>query len=279
MSRRYAWALAAVCGMLTATAPVLTHDFWLEPSSFRLEPGGMVHFRLRVGEHFIGDPLPRDAAMIAQFIAAGPKEIRPVPGQHGRDPAGMLSIAESGLIVVGYRSRHSTAEQTPKAFDAYLAEEGLDRVAAIRATRTSSSGVIRELFSRCAKVLLVAGPVSGSAQDRILGFTLEIVAEKNPYGLRAGQHLPVRLLYDGQPLEGTLVVAMNRQDPSARVQARSNREGRVSLPLSRGGVWMIKAVHMIPAAAKSGAEWESFWASLIFELPPAAAAMAAKRPQ
>ena len=33
------------------------------------------------------------------------------------------------------------------------------------------------------------------------------------------------------------------------------------------GVWLIKAVHMIAAPPGSGAEWESFWASLTFALP------------
>jgi hypothetical protein len=31
-------------------------------------------------------------------------------------------------------------------------------------------------------------------------------------------------------------------------------------------MWLIKAVHMIPAPAGSKAEWASFWASLTFEL-------------
>ena len=31
-------------------------------------------------------------------------------------------------------------------------------------------------------------------------------------------------------------------------------------------MWLIKAVHMIPAPAGSNAEWASFWASLTFEL-------------
>ena len=36
-----------------------------------------------------------------------------------------------------------------------------------------------------------------------------------------------------------------------------------------GGVWMIKAVHMVPAPAGSNVEWASFWASLTFEAPAA----------
>jgi hypothetical protein len=30
-------------------------------------------------------------------------------------------------------------------------------------------------------------------------------------------------------------------------------------------MWLIKAVHMIPAPAGTNAEWQSYWASLTFE--------------
>ena len=31
-------------------------------------------------------------------------------------------------------------------------------------------------------------------------------------------------------------------------------------------MWLIKAVHMVPAPADSNADWASYWASLTFEL-------------
>ena len=266
---RFARTLLAGSGVLIGTSQLLAHDFWLEPSSFRLEPGAAVELRLRVGEHFIGDALPRDPAMLAQFIAAGPEGTRSVPGRNGMDPAGTLRIEQPGLVIVGYRSRHSRVEQTPDAFDAYLAAEGLERILATRAARKPTIGLIPELFSRCAKTLLLTGPADRSSHDRALGFTLELVSDRNPYTMRPGDDLPLRLLYEGRPLEGALVVAMNKQDPAAKLRARSDRDGRVSLRLPRDGAWLVKAVHMIPWSSSADAEWESFWASLTFELPRA----------
>jgi len=48
----------------------------------------------------------------------------------------------------------------------------------------------------------------------------------------------------------------------------SDSQGRVTLRLPRGGVWLATAVHLLPAPDR-GAEWESLWASLSFELPAA----------
>ena len=101
-------------------------------------------------------------------------------------------------------------------------------------------------------------------KDRSLGFILELVAERNPYTMAVGQDLPVRLTYEGRSLAGALVVAINRSNPSDKLTARSDKDGRVRFRLPRTGVWLIKAVHMIPAQPGVGAEWSSYWASLTF---------------
>jgi hypothetical protein len=39
----------------------------------------------------------------------------------------------------------------------------------------------------------------------------------------------VQLLYEGKPLEGALVVAMNREEPEKKLTARTDRRGCVVL--------------------------------------------------
>ena len=75
------------------------------------------------------------------------------------------------------------------------------------------------------------------------------MAERNPYAIRSGQDLPVRLTYENRPLAGALVVAMNRLNPAEKLSARTDTDGRVRFRLRPGGMWLIKAVHMIPAPA------------------------------
>lgn len=236
---------------------------WIEPSTFSPQSGDIVSLRLLVGQEFLGDPLPRSSALINQFVVEDASGRRPVIGHEGANPAGFFRVAAPGMLVIGYRSNPSTVEQKAEKFNQYLKEEGLDAIAAQRAGRKPSDAAVRELFSRCAKSLVLAGePAQG---DRALGFTLELVAERNPYALGAGEELPVRLTYENRPLAGALVVAMNRLNPAEKVSARSGADGRVRFKLRPGGMWMIKAVHMIPAPAGANAEWHSYWASLTFE--------------
>ena len=252
MPRHSAFAL-----ILLLAAPAAAHDFWIEPSSFRPAPGERVAVRLRVGERMQGDPVPRNPDRIERFAAVGPDGEAEVAGIAGSDPAGWTSPAGPGLHWIVFDSNHARLEQAGPAFDRYLGEEGLDHI------RRQGDGPVKEVYSRCAKSLLRVGEGS-EGFDRVLGLELELVPEKDPYSLKPGEALPVRLLYRGKPLDGALVMAL--ASPESPVSART-AGGRASLVLDRPGLWLVKAVHMVPAPEGSGAEWESLWASLTFELP------------
>ena len=251
---------------LLSGGPVLAHDMWIEPATFFPRPGQIVGVGLRVGEDLLGDPIPRNPALIHQFVVEDAAGRTPVVGRDGSDPAGIVRAAMPGLLVIGYRSHPSAVTLDAAKFNQYLKEEGLESIAAMRSRRNDSGKGVRELFSRCAKSLMLIGPDGESQADRPLGFPLELVAEKNPYALGAEQELPVRLTFENRPLSGVLVVAINRLNPTDKVSARSDAEGRVRFRLKHRGLWLVKAVHMVPAAADTGADWASYWASLTFEL-------------
>jgi uncharacterized GH25 family protein len=260
----------ALLGLLLCAPALRAHDFWIEPSSFRPAPGARVAVRLRVGQDLKGDPVPRETARIERFAAVGPAGETEVPGVPGTDPAGVVSPASAGLLWIVYDSSHDSVELDAAKFDRYLGEEGLERIRTLRASRSAGDRPVKEIYSRCAKSLLsVGGPAgAGAGYDRALGLELELIPERNPYGLKAGEELPVRLLYHGKPLDGALIVALSKGgSPAAKISVRSDRNGRAGLLLDRPGLWLIKAVHMIPAPAGSGADWESLWASITFELP------------
>src|SRR5688500_15235321 len=259
-------AVLAVCFFL-AGASALAHDLWIEPTAFLAEAGKVIGVKLRVGVDLLGDPVPRDPALIDRFIVADRTGTRPIIGRDGEDPAGLLRITTPGLMIVGYASKASQIVLPAQKFKEYLVEEGLEQVATLRAKRNETNAEARESFARCAKALISSGPVMASDADRALGFTLELIAERNPYALQPGQSLPVRLLYQGKPLAGALIVAVNRRNPAAKVSARSDKDGRVTLSLSDPGMWLIKAVHMTAAPAGAASQWDSFWAALTFELP------------
>src|SRR5262249_4281932 len=162
------------------------------------------------------------------------------------------------------RSSGSFTELPAEKFEDYLRMEGLDRIIDVRAARGERAKPGRERFYRFAKALL-AGKTPSAAATQPLGFSYEIVPDSDPTVPSAA--FRARVLHGGKPLANALVVAMPHSDPSARVAARSDSRGGFSFVPPRAGVWLIKSVHMVRASFFSDADWESLWASLVFEAP------------
>ena len=262
-TRRLLLAAGLFAAGAAAAAKLSAHDFWIQPSSFHPAVGSVVQLRLFVGPQFEGEPLPRVPQLLSRFVLVSDAGERDVPGRAGMEPAGVVRIEAPGMQVVAYRSLDSSIAIEPAKFEDYLKEEGLEKISKIRSQRGETQKPAKELFSRCAKALLEAGDAAG--KDKAVGLTLELVAEKNPYALAAGDELPVLLLLDGKPLAGALVQGLLHGDPSVKVSARTDRSGRTRLRLAKAGFWLIKAVEMQAAPAGADADWKSLWASLTFE--------------
>lgn len=258
--KRFTLALA-LCAARAASA----HDFWIEPSTFRPAAGQIVTAALRVGPKMQGEAVPRIPPFIDRFVVKGGGAESAMIGRPGSEPAGVTRIAEAGLHWIGYQSTpYSVTLDAPK-FEQYLREEGLERIIAMRAKAGQQNAEGRERFYRCAKSLLTTG-AAAAGFDAPLGFTLELIPRKNPYTLHTGNELPLSLLFRGKPAANVLVVAMSKDDPEHAVRARTDAHGRVALRLPRPGFWLVKAVQMEPAPQGVGVDWESWWASLTFEL-------------
>lgn len=259
--------LTVIC-LLAGAAPAAAHDFWIEPAEFRPAVGESVPVVLRVGEDFSGTSQPFVPDWLVDFSVGGVDGRTPVKGFAGDDPATVLTARAPGLQLIGYYSQRSFVNLDADRFNAYLATEGLDAVIKARQRRGESATNGRELYSRCAKSLVRVGAAAGSKGfDQVLGYPLELVPRTDPYALSPPGDLPLTLTYLGKPVAGVLVVAFTAEQPAQRLRARTDGRGNVRLRLDRPGRWLIKAVHMVELPdSDPQADWESFWASLTFEL-------------
>jgi len=258
MKMQRTWLLAT---LLWAALPSAAHDFWIEPSAYRAKVGQTVTLSLRVGEHFRGDPVPRSKQLMAAFVGRDAVGEWAIAGDELRDPAGRLQLRKDGLTIVGYRSKPYPLTLDAVKFEAFLKEEGLERISKLRASRGESNEPDREQFYRFAKSMIATG-TAVTGFDRPLGFRFEIVPETNPM---AATPLRVRLLLEGKPHADALLVAIHRDDRTLHVTARTDRQGRATLTLPKRGAWLVKSVEMAPAPAGTNLDWEGLWASLTFE--------------
>lgn len=244
------------------------HDFWIEPSTYRPQPGQKVAVRLRVGEHFVGQAVPRMADLTRRFVDRFEGKETPLPGVPNTDPAAFFSSSAPGVHTLIYESGRSSVQLEGPKFETYLGQEGLEPIQKLRAKRGQTAAPAKEVFSRSVKSFVVVGSSAAKFADGPSGLPLDLIAESSPLSLSGAKSLPLQLLFRGKPLAGAKVVAFPRRDPSHAVTGRTNAQGRVTLALDSADVWLVKAVHMIEAPADAGAQWESFWALLTFEVGP-----------
>jgi uncharacterized GH25 family protein len=261
MSRLFAAAVALLTCSVAAA-----HDFWIEPSTFRPAAGRNFTASLLVGQQFTGDPIPRSTQLIDSFTIRDAAGERKVNGFEGQDPAGILRLDAPGVAIIGYRSKPWPLELAADKFEQFLRDEELDDVRTLRARRGETQKPDREHFFRFAKAIVKTSDAPSPSPVKLaqpFGWRYELIPESDPM---TNAPLKVRVLFEGKPLANALVVAMQRDDPAAtKMQARTDRAGRVTFAFPKGGVWMLKSVRMVPASAGSDVDWESLWASLTFE--------------
>jgi uncharacterized GH25 family protein len=255
-------ALAAA--LLLWAGAASAHDFWIETSTFHPRPGQIVMVGLRFGQDFAGEPVRRYSPEIASFFVRQNGADEDIEGADGINPAGVLRAAGQTTAIVGYASTGADIELPPEQFEDYLRQYGLADALAERVKRGEHAKPGRERFFRYAKALL-AGAATTPDVGKPLGLAYEIVPDADPT-LRLGAFRG-HILYNGKPLAGALIEALLHGEPSVRLQTNSDAQGGFTFALPRAGVWLIKSVHMVRASYFAHEDWDSSWASLVFEAP------------
>ena len=259
-------ALAVALSGFSLAGEAPAHDFRVQPERYIAAPGETVGLRLFIGDAFGGQPFLRDPKHLAEFFVVGPRGRMAIPGRPNRLRVGEIGPLDAGAWVVAYRSNFTLSTMEAERFDDYLRKEGFEEARRVRAARGESAAPGREAYARAAKAIVEAGGDS-AGYNAVLGLPLELAPERAPAGMRPGEVFTVRLLLAGEALADASVTAFAAAAPDRPVRARTDSAGRAGLTLDRAGAWLVRAVHMAPAAPGRDADWESLWASLTFSVP------------
>ena len=268
------WAAGPVLALaLWAPGPAAAHAFWIEPSAFWLAKPGAWSARLMVGSESEHDRWGAAFGQVSRLMRQGPdgqEDIRAAlrPPQDEVDIR--LELATPGRRLIALQTREALQELPAERFNAFAREEGLVLATAERARRKTEDRPGREAYSRRAKVLVQVGS-SGPAAEAVatarLGHKLEIVPERDPLTLPAGDPLPVRLYFEGRPLAGATVELISLDVLGGRLTRQvTDAEGRARLNLPRVGAWLVNAIWSKPVE-RPDADFETTFASLTFGYP------------
>lgn len=271
--------IGAVLGVLLAAAGLAAHDFWIVPNPFQVAAGDTIHVFGQTSSHF-----PTSESAVATDRVAEAKLI----GQTGETRISNLSIGGKSLrlharpgtpgqYVVAASLHWRSMRESAESFRRYLRLEGapaaLERID--RDGLLAGRDSVTRRYAKYAKTLVQVGSGGGRAFNKVAGHPLEFIPESDPAALRAGDTLSVRLRFAGRPLSAARVHAgavawtqTTLTDPPREsvkdAELVANADGVIRIPISAGGLWNVRTIHITQSPAGSGADWDAHWATLVF---------------
>ena len=271
-------ALATATLLVMLVLPVAAHEFWVTPSGWVVQPGARATILANVGDQFPSANSYTTPERIETVRLVGPASDILVNPPYRREKDSLAADVQVpsrpgtyvGVVIVKPR----VGEKSGPVFQAHIAHQGLDDVGEYRTKHGETAKSVRERYSRYGKTLLRVGSAGESAQvTSPLGLKIELVPLSDPTALPVGSRLRVRLLLDGQPAPNALVGAIHATAKTSPEQgtltARTDAQGEAEFALDDAGPWLIRAVRTVRRTGETGefaADWESYWASLSFQL-------------
>lgn len=265
---------AALAALLLATAVALAsaHDMFLKPADFFPPEGGQLLVRLLNGtfsqsENSIARGRLLDVSIVSP---AGRTRVDTSEWSVAGDTSTFqLRTGGAGTYVLGVSTRPNIIELTAEEFNAYLDSDGIPDVLAARRRDGELGRGVRERYAKHVKAILQVGAARTPEYGSALGYPAEVVPLDNPYAVRPGGNLRVRVLLRGQPLVNQYVLYGGRTPDGGRIEprsARSGSDGVATIPLARRGTWYVKFIHMARLEGDPAADYESTWATLSFAI-------------
>jgi uncharacterized GH25 family protein len=256
-----------------SAVPAEAHDFWVQPSSYRIAPDAAVPITLQVGHGPFRQRSPLPLGRITRFEAVTPGgtavDLR--SNLHLGRPTedGELQFREPGTYLVVLETDNRAQSHLPAIrFNDYLRAEGLTAALEqrVRAHRMEADG--SENYSRRAKAIVQVGPQSAGSQSQVtraLGLPLEIVPDVSPYAVPKPSVFPVHVLFEGRPLAGALVKLTNLEHDAEPVETHlTDKYGRTSFAMPDGGKWLLNVIWSQPLPSTRETDFETIFSSLSF---------------
>ncbi len=244
---RYARRLLAGTTLLALAAGAIgAHDTWLIANAGNVPVGSTVTLEMSSGGSFPRRELAILPARVAQrgLLLAGASipldQPRAVP--RALQFRGTVPTAGVGMFWVSLHPKVLTLAPT-------LVKEYVDEIGAAPEffTRWQSAPVKTwvERYSKHAKAFVRVG--TGNAADsswaRPTGQPYELVPQKNPTALVAGDSLRVLVLRCGRPL-ADVAVGTERGGTGHAGMARTNANGIATVHFARAGRWMVNSTYL-----------------------------------
>ena len=256
--------------LLTAffAAAAGAQDMWLESSSFATYAGRNVTIRIGSGLIFGESKSALEPAHVDVLLGLGP-DGRPFEPPHPYVSGRWLNLdfqpQDYGNYWIGLASLPGKVAFSGEDFNRYLQAQGNQGLLSEREERGILNRSEVEQRSRFAKIYIQSGKTRSRTYRRPLGLKIEIVLLKNPYKLHAGDALPLRVLFNGEPLEGVHLAAGSDDRSGAVYRVVTGGGGKATIRLATSGRWYVSGHHLLQVDKRTHS-YESYRITVTFEL-------------
>jgi len=208
---------------LGSGSTVCAHEFMIIPEASRVSAGQPVTLKLTMTETWIRpDRMPPPETVSLALVDSNGSTA--VPFHAAENALAATAEARKGpfLLAATMRRDRMEAPRTPEG--APPAKE--------RMTRS-------ETFSK-AYVNLTPGETLWA---KAIGTRLEIVPLSDPSGLRPGEALRVRVLFEGKPVQARVQAVYDAGGAKGHgftVRTESDADGTATVPVDRSGLWLVR---------------------------------------
>lgn len=252
--------------------PLLSHDFWLIPHASRVAPGSDLVIDGQTSSEFptsVSAVTPDRVARARVITSRGERHIEQlqVVGNSLRLSDRPTQVGQA-LVEITIHPR--TIPESPESFRRYLelegAPEALERYEREGLLPTDS---ITRRYAKYAKTVVEVGEDGPRAFNTVVGHPLEFVPLTDPASAARDELLRFQLLFLGSPLataRGHASVAASAASDGAYAETtfETDANGEFAIEVTGSGLWNVRALHIVPAPAHSGADWDVHWATLVW---------------
>ncbi|HVG03371.1 MAG TPA: DUF4198 domain-containing protein [Burkholderiaceae bacterium] len=253
-----------------ASNGVAAHDTWLQPRRASVLPGTIAQIDLTSGDKFatFEAVIKADRVATARFRLNGKTSNIPPGSPEKKSLELRAPLSEPGVATLWVSLAPKSAELNRKEVQHYLDEidaPSLLTQAWYAGTKAKTAKPWREVYSKHAKTFVRVGrPKSDLSWQEPVGMPLEVVPEKDPTALRAGDEFPVRVLKNGSPLMD-FSLGILREGKTNRAFKKTDAAGRAVFRIARAGKWLLRGTEL-RSSHKPGTDWESDFTTLYFEV-------------
>lgn len=264
------WLSAFIISSLFAGTG-LAHEFWIEPTSYRVGEQGHLEAYLRNGEKFVGSPSYYLSSETRRFDLVSGDQITAVTAREGDSPALKMQAPQTGLTIVVHQKTTSVLTYSKwKKFQGFADHKDFPNVLERHRARSLSEDYFKEAYTRFSKSLIAVGDGVGS--DRITGLEIELVALQNPYTDDLSGGLKV-IAYYQNAVHPDAQIELFEKSPDNKVEItlhRTDDQGVVVLPVQSSHRYLVDTVVLREPSKELAGEksvvWETLWASLTFSV-------------